>query len=42
LGSKKKESFFEKILFKKVFSVKRDARPINTIEDVRKLDIRTF
>lgn len=41
-ASKKKESFISSFLPSKLFNVKRDTRPINTIEEVRKLDNKTF
>lgn len=35
-------SFFSSFLSKNLFNVKRNTRPINTIDDVKKLDIKTF
>lgn len=42
LQVKKKESFMSSFLPSKLFNVKRDARPINTVEEVIKLDLKTF
>lgn len=39
---KKESSFISSFLPSKLFNVKRDIRPINTIEDVRKMDLKTF
>ena len=30
------------LLPNKLFNVKKDSRPINTIEEVKKLDLKTF
>ena len=39
---KKRNSFFSGFLQKKIMGVKRKARPINTIEEIRKLDLKTI
>ena len=39
---KKKQSFIAGFLQKKILGVKRKARPINTIEELRKVDLKTI
>ena len=40
--TKKKSSFFGGFLSKKLFNVKRKIRPISSITEIKKLDIKTF
>jgi hypothetical protein len=39
---KKRNSFFSGFLQKRILGVKRKARPINTIEEIRKIDLKTI
>lgn len=41
-SSSTSSSFFSNFLQKKLFNVKRRTRPINSIDEVKKIDLKTF